>query len=76
MLIFVAGMLASNGLVLSFLALERTPVVLVSPIIGITPVITLVLAAIFLRELEKLTFKVISGSTIVVAGVILVVLAK
>jgi drug/metabolite transporter (DMT)-like permease len=50
--------------------------VLVSPIIGITPLITLVLAAIFLRELEKLTFKVISGSTIVVAGVILVVLAK
>jgi drug/metabolite transporter (DMT)-like permease len=76
LLIFVAGMLASNGLMLSFLALERTPVVLVSPIIGITPLITLVLAAIFLRELEKLTFKVISGSIIVVAGVILVVLAK
>ena len=76
LLIFVAGMLASNGLVLSFLALERTPVVLVSPIIGITPLITLVLAAIFLRELEKLTFKVISGSIIVVVGVILVVLAK
>jgi drug/metabolite transporter (DMT)-like permease len=75
-LIFVAGMLASNGLLLSFLALERTPVVLVSPIIGITPLITLVLAAVFLRELEKLTFRVIFGSIIVVAGVILVVLAK
>lgn len=76
LLIFVAGMLASNGLLLSFLALERTPVVLVSPIIGITPLITLVLAAIFLRELEKLTFKVIFGSIVVVSGVILVVLAK
>ena len=74
--IFVAGMLASNGAMLSFLALERAPVTLVSPIIGITPLITLVLAAIFLRELEKLTFRVIFGSIIVVAGVILVVLAK
>ena len=57
--IFVDGMLASNGAMLSFLALERAPVTLVSPIIGITPLITLVLAAIFLRELEKLTFRVI-----------------
>ena len=74
--VFVAGVLGSNGLMLNFLALERAPVVLITPIIGITPLITLVLAAIFLRQLEKLTFKVIFGSIIVVAGVILVVLAK
>ena len=61
---------------LSFLSLERAPVVLVSPIIGITPLITLVLAAMFLREREKLTLKVVLGSLVVVAGVTLVVLAK
>jgi DME family drug/metabolite transporter len=74
--VFIAGALGSNGLMLNFLALERAPVVLITPIIGITPLITLVLAAIFLRELEKLTLRVIFGSIIVVAGVILVVLAN
>jgi len=74
--IFIAGVLASNGAMLSFLSLERAPVVLVSPIIGITPLITLVLAAMFLREREKLTLKVVLGSLVVVAGVTLVVLAK
>ena len=74
--VFLAGMLGSNGLMLNFLALERAPVVLVTPIIGVTPLITLVLAAIFLREREKLTLKVVLGSLVVVAGVILVVLAK
>jgi drug/metabolite transporter (DMT)-like permease len=72
----IAGILASNGAMLSFLALQKAPVVLVSPILSITPLITLVLAAIFLRQVEKLNARIIIGSLIVVVGVVLVVLAK
>ncbi len=69
----LAGLLASNGAFLSFFALARAPVVVISPIIGISPLLTLGLAAIFLRQVEQITLRTAAGSVLVVLGVLLVI---
>ena len=76
MWVSLAGLLASNGAFLSFFALHRAPVVVISPIVAISPLMTLVLAAIFLRQSERITRRTVFGSLIVVAGVLLVVLGN
>ena len=69
----LAGLLASNGAFLSFFAFARAPVVVISPIIGISPLLTLALAAVFLREVERITLRTAAGSVLVVGGVALVI---
>lgn len=69
----LAGVLASNGAMLSFVALSKAQVVIVSPIVAVSPLMTLVLTAVFLRQVERLTLRVVLGSLLVVSGVVLVV---
>ena len=56
-----------------FQALSRAPVTVVSPIYACTPLITLVLARIFLRRLETIDFLLVAGTLLSVIGVILVI---
>lgn len=74
--IVLAGILASTGAFLSFFSLSFAPVVLVSPIFTVNPLVTLVLAAIFLRQVERITIRVFIGAFLVVAGVSLVILSN
>lgn len=74
--ITLAGILASTGAFLSFFSLDLAPVVLVSPIFTVNPLVTLVLAAVFLRQVERITLRVFIGAILVVAGVILVILSN
>jgi uncharacterized membrane protein len=70
-LLFVsAGFFSTLGLVGMFLALDRGEVVLVSPVLATHSLSTLVLAALFLRGVERLTLRVAAGCVLVVAGVI------
>ena len=57
-----------------FQALSRAPVTVVSPIYAFNPVITLILAHLFLKRLEVLDFLLAAGTMISVVGVILVIL--
>ena len=57
-----------------FQALSRAPVTVVSPIYAFNPVITLILAHLFLKRLEALDFLLAAGTMISVVGVILVIL--
>jgi len=74
--IALAGVLASNGAMLSFVALSKAPVVVISPVVAVSPLMTLVLTAIFLRRVERLGKRVILGSLLVVGGVFLVIIGN
>jgi drug/metabolite transporter (DMT)-like permease len=52
--------------------LVEAPVVIVAPIVAVYPLVTITLTAIFLRNIEKVTLRTISGAALVVTGVILV----
>ena len=65
-----------QGLAVAFLfqALSRAPVTVVSPINASSPLITLLLAHIFLQRLEQINRVLVAGTLLSVAGVVLVVL--
>ena len=72
-LFFVLSGLGSGGaIILMAFALERGDVVVVSPIVSVSPLITLVLAWILLRQLERITLTLVFGAMLVVGGVVLV----
>ncbi len=65
------GVAVTVGLTTLFIALTFGEVVIVSPVTGTTPLFTLMLSAVFLRDLERLTVPIIMGSLLLVAGVVL-----
>jgi len=69
------GIFSAMGVMGLFLALERAQVVIVAPISSTNPLFTLVLAAIFLRDVEQLNLRVVAGALLVVAGVIVLTVA-
>jgi drug/metabolite transporter (DMT)-like permease len=70
----IAGIFQGIAIGALFLALSRAPVTVVSPINASSPLITLALAHIFLRRLEKLNRTLALGTLLSVGGVVLVVL--
>ena len=68
-----AGICNAVAVVGLFNALERAPVTLVMPIYATAPLVTLTLAQVFLRHLERINSSVIAGTVFTVTGVILVV---
>jgi drug/metabolite transporter (DMT)-like permease len=69
------GWLALSGLCecLAYLtmwrALAAAPVSIVSPLVHAQPLFTIVLAAIFLRDVERMTWRIVAASLLIVAGV-------
>ncbi|MBI4435623.1 DMT family transporter [Candidatus Uhrbacteria bacterium] len=70
----IAGLLASGGVAAMFYALSMAPLVVVSPIAAVNPLVSLALAHFFLQRLEKVTLRIWIGAGLVVAGVVLVTL--
>ena len=70
----LAGLFQGLAVASLFQALSRAPVTVVSPIYACTPLITLILARIFLRRLEPIDFLLVAGTGLSVSGVILVIL--
>lgn len=64
----LAGILSVGGQICLFYALSIGEVVIVSPLSAISPLFVLLLAAIFLRKLEAVTWKILWGAILIVIG--------
>lgn len=68
-----AGVTSATGIVALFAALQSSPVVLVIPLIQTSPLIVVVLSALFLpKRLERITWPLVAGAIVVVIGATLV----
>ena len=76
MLFVFGGIFANVGVTCLFIALQDAPVVVVSPIIAINPLVALILAHIFLQRLEKITVRIFVGALLVVLGVVFIAVAQ
>ena len=71
------GALINTGAILSFFsALNVGKIVRVEPLVACNPLLTMIWAAIFLRQIETLSARVVIGGLVTVTGTILVVLVK
>ena len=68
----LSGLAAATGVGALYFALQRADVTVVSPIVSTNPVVTLVLAQIFISRMENLNKWLFIGVGITVAGVIVV----
>lgn len=71
----VAGVLASAGLLSLFAALRIGPVAVVDPVVATAPLVTTAVAAVLLRDLERITRRLVAGVVLVVAGVAVLTVA-
>lgn len=74
--LFSAGVFNTTAMLSVFFALSHGKVVIVEPLVSANPVTTLLLTAIFLRDVESIGWRVILGAALTVTGTILVVLVK
>ena len=74
--LFPAGLFNTAAMLSVFYALSHGKVVIVEPLVNSNPVLTLLLAAIFLKDLETLTVRIITGALLTVLGTVLVVTVK
>ena len=56
-----------------YFAVQRADVVVISPIVSSSPLVTLLLAHLFLARLERVTRRLAAGAVLTVTGVLLVV---
>jgi DME family drug/metabolite transporter len=68
-----AGSAHTAAMLSAFYALSYGKVVVVDPLIGANPVLSLLLTTIFLRDLEVLNLRVVVGAVTTVAGSILII---
>lgn len=71
--LFSAGIFNTAALLSVFFALSYGKVVIVEPLISSNPVLTLLMTAIFLKDLEVISLRVVIGALLTVGGTILVV---
>ena len=73
-LLFVglAGLASAWGVSFWYLALNEAPVVLVAPLVGTSPLVSILLTHLFLQKIERVTWRTAAGAFLVVGGVALV----
>ena len=71
-----AGIGNTAGMLANFYALSTGDIVIVEPLISTNPVLTVVLTAIFLRDVETVTPRVAAGVALTFAGTLLLVYAR
>jgi len=69
----VAGLFNTAAMLSVFYALSFGKVVIVEPLVAANPVLSLLLTALFLKDLEVISFRVLVGALCTVVGTILVV---
>ena len=72
----LAGCASTWGVTFWFLALDRAPVVLVAPLTGTYPLVSILLAYLFLKRMERLSWSTLLGATMIVAGVALIAIGR
>ena len=70
----VGGLFMSSGVAFLYLALSKAPVIVVSPVFALNPVVALVLAHFFLQRLERVTLPLVLGTFFAVGGVVTVII--
>jgi uncharacterized membrane protein len=73
---FFGGISISLGMVSIYYALDRGLVTVVTPISSTGPLFALALSALFLRDVERVTLKIVIGAALIVAGVLVISLWK
>ena len=71
-----AGLCNTTGMVANFFALSTGDIVIVEPLISTNPVLTVVLTAIFLRDVETVNMRVCAGVALTFVGTLLLVYAR
>ena len=69
----LGGLFMSSGVAFLYLALSKAPVIVVSPVFALNPVVALVLAHFFLQRLERITLPLVLGTLFAVGGVVTVI---
>ncbi|MEX2446752.1 MAG: DMT family transporter [Dehalococcoidia bacterium] len=64
------GVFSAFGVILLFEALARGEVVIVSPVAATNPLFTLLFAVLLLRDVERITPRIVLGAVLVVTGVV------
>ena len=76
MFLLLAGLSGAFGVTTLLYALSRARVVVVTPLASTSPILTLVLAHVFLQRLERVSWQVVAGTLLVVAGVSMVIVGR
>ena len=71
-----AGICNTTGMLANFYALSAGDIVIVEPLISTNPVLTVVLTAIFLRDVETVNLRVCVGVAFTFVGTLLLVYSK
>ena len=72
----IAGVFSSFGLFFMYMALARAPVVLVSPLVALYPLVAMGLTHLFLQRLERVTVRMMLGGALAALGIALVVMGR
>lgn len=72
----MAGLASGIAVNALYFAVQKADVVVISPIVASSPLVTLLLAHIFLARLETVTLKLVAGTLMAVLGVVLVVVGS
>ncbi len=72
----LSGLAAGSGIALMFMAMSKAPVVVVAPMIAVNPLTAIVFGQIFIRNIERLTPRILGGALLVVVGVIIISLGR
>ena len=70
--VIFTGISASIGVTFWFLSMVKLPLVVSAPLVGAYPLVSIILAWIFIRRLDRITWKTICGAILVVIGITLV----
>jgi len=71
-----AGVAVSLGMVSIYYALDLGQVTVVIPISSTGPFFALIFSALFLRDVERVTLRIVLGACLIIAGVLLITLWK
>ena len=74
--ITASGILQGLGVTSMMTALSKMPVVVAAPIGSLNPLIALILAYFLLKQMERITPRIIIGTILAVGGVVLVILGS
>lgn len=72
----LAGVSGTWGVGFWYFALSKAPVVLVAPLAGTHPLVSILAAHLFLQRLERVTWRTVAGASMVVAGVVLITVGR
>ncbi|MBI2936177.1 MAG: DMT family transporter [Chloroflexi bacterium] len=71
-----SGLASSTGNMFMYLALSKAPVVQMAPLFALQPLVAIVLGQLFIRRLERLTWRLVLGVVLVIGGVVLVLVTR